>query len=152
MIGSLRERFKSLLHMGESPDRLAMAFALGLFIAFSPLIGGHTLMAAGMIWAFRMNPVAVFAGTFVNNPWTFVPSYALCLWLGMQLWPGAGDLPALDIEGLTVSGFLTQMRPYLMPFLVGTTVMSCVSAVVGFVGLRWVIVNYRRRRAADLSD
>jgi uncharacterized protein (DUF2062 family) len=149
MIDRIREQLKTMLHMGESPDRLALAFAVGVFIGFSPLIGLHTVMAAGVVWGLRMNPVAVFTGAYLNNPWTFVPIYAGCTWLGLILWPGGAELAPLSMDDLTLKGLFTQMRPYLMPFVVGTTVAGAAVAAVGFVVMRWVVVSYRRQRGLN---
>jgi len=151
MIERIREQLKTMLHMGESPDRLAWAFAVGVFIGFSPLIGLHTIMAAGMVWGFRMNPIAVFTGAYLTNPWTAVPIYAGCTWLGLILWPGGADLAPLSMEGLTLKGLFTQMRPYLMPFVVGTLVVGTVAALVSFGVMRWVVVSYRRQRGLDTT-
>lgn len=38
----LKEKLRQILHLGESPQRTAMAFAVGIFIAFSPAYGLHT--------------------------------------------------------------------------------------------------------------
>ena len=149
MIATFREKVRTLLTMGESPHKLGLAFAVGVFIAFSPLIGAHTAMAAVSVWAFRFNPIAIFMGAFINNPWTFVPIYAACLWLGMRLSPGGGALPPISMEGLTFSGFLVQFKPYLMPFVVGTTVVGVVAAVAGYLAMVALIKAYRGRKAAS---
>ena len=64
------------------PERTALAFSVGVFIAFSPFLGLHTIMATALAFAFRFNKVAIYTGTFVNNPFlTLVPiivaSYAV---------------------------------------------------------------------------
>lgn len=151
---TLRDRLKSVLSMGESPRKLALAFAVGVLIAFTPLFGVHTLMAVASSWMFRLNPMALFAGAFITNPWTFVPIYGACLWLGIQLWPPAQGLPSLHIADVSFSAFLTQLKPYLMPLLVGTSVAGIVCAVIGYVVVLRLVRNYRasagqRETAAD---
>jgi uncharacterized protein (DUF2062 family) len=41
---SFRALLRQVLHLQESPRRTALAFALGVFIAFSPAYGLHTAM------------------------------------------------------------------------------------------------------------
>lgn len=146
IIATLRERLRALLTQGGDPHHLALAFAVGVAIAFSPFIGAHTLLAVVVVWIFRLNPMAVFVGAFITNPWTFVPLYAGCLWVGVILWNPEADLPALAFSGLSMGDFMGQFQPYLMPFLIGTTVCSVVGAAVGYWGLRALIAGYRARR------
>ncbi|MFQ5508683.1 MAG: DUF2062 domain-containing protein [Leptospirillia bacterium] len=152
MISNFREKLRSILSMGEDPHKLAMAFAIGVFIAFSPLIGIHTLLALGVVWLFRYNPVATLAGAFVNNPWTFVPIYAGCLWLGMLIWPVPEDLPKLAFSGLGMGDFVGQFHPYLMPFVVGTTVAGLVAAVAGYWVMLSLVKTFQRSRKKASSE
>ena len=151
MIATLREKLKAMVTAHESPHDIALAFAVGIFIAFSPLIGLHTAMAAGVVWGFRMNPIAVFAGAFVNNPWTFVPIFGPCLWVGMMLWQPDAGLPPISLEGVTLATFFTQFKPYLMPFVVGSTVVSVVASIASYVVMKGLIATYRKQRQSRLS-
>src|SRR5215216_3386693 len=77
-----RAAFRRLLAIDDPPERTALAFSIGVFIAFSPLLGLHTIMATALAFIFRFNKVAIYSGTFVNNPFlTLVPiiiaSYAI---------------------------------------------------------------------------
>src|SRR5215211_3091611 len=77
-----RTAFRRLLAIDDPPERTALAFTIGIFIAFSPFLGLHTIMATVIAFAFRFNKVAIYTGTFINNPFlTLVPiiiaSYAI---------------------------------------------------------------------------
>ena len=66
--------FRRLLSLDDPPERTALAFSIGVFIAFSPFLGLHTVLATFVAFAFRFNKVAVYSGTFINNPFlTLVP-------------------------------------------------------------------------------
>src|SRR5919107_4992967 len=78
----VRAALRRLLALDDPPERTALAFAVGVFIAFSPFLGLHTIMATVLAFAFRFNKVAIYTGTFINNPFlTLVPiilaSYAV---------------------------------------------------------------------------
>src|SRR5439155_1124216 len=77
----LRSWLRFALHTDDTPPRAALAFALGVFIAWTPLLGLHTVLALGLAFALGLNRVAVLAGTFVNNPWTLVPIYRVSVYL-----------------------------------------------------------------------
>jgi uncharacterized protein len=141
---TFRERLKALLTLGESPQKLKLAFAVGVFIAFSPLVGIHTVLGVAVTWAFRFNPVAVMLGVFVNNPWTMAPIYLGGLWVGTMLWPPAAGLPPIHLEGLTFVDFLVQFKPYLVPFVLGCTLAGLVASAVGYGLMHLLISAYRK--------
>src|SRR5678815_5107130 len=77
-----RAAFRRLLAIDDPPERTALAFSIGVFIAFSPFLGLHTILATVIAFLFRFNKVAIYTGTFINNPFfTLVPiiigSYAV---------------------------------------------------------------------------
>ncbi len=77
-----RAAFRRLLAIDDPPERTALAFSIGVFIAFSPFLGLHTILATALAFLFRFNKIAIYTGTFVNNPFlTLVPiiiaSYAV---------------------------------------------------------------------------
>src|SRR5215207_8013185 len=70
----LRAALRRLLALDDPPERTALAFSVGVFIAFSPFLGLHTIAATVLAFLFRFNKVAIYTGTFVNNPFlTLVP-------------------------------------------------------------------------------
>jgi len=138
-----------VLHTDDTPPRAALAFAIGVFIAWTPALGFHTLLALVIAFLFGLNRVAVLAGTFVNNPWTIVPIYSASAYLGSLLTGADVSLPRL--EGKTWSDlfdFMAQCRPWIVPLTMGTLVMGLLSALVAFpvvlYGIRW----YRGLRQA----
>src|SRR5262247_2852910 len=77
-----RAAFRRLLAIDDPPERTALAFSIGVFIAFSPFLGLHTIAATLIAFIFRFNKIAIYTGTFINNPFlTVVPiivaSYAV---------------------------------------------------------------------------
>lgn len=138
----LGKAFRRLLAIDDPPERTALAFSVGIFIAFSPFLGLHTLLATLFAFLFRFNKVAIYAGTFVNNPFlTFVPiiiaSYAVgAFMLGRPL-----RLPAEGMELLRDPHLLTgdywrklfsHSRDVLLPFAVGGTALSIVCSLVSY--------------------
>ncbi len=75
-MNSLMSFFKNLILKEKSPHRLALAFCLGNFIAFSPFIGLHTIMVFICAWVFGLSlPVMLTVSMAINNIWTLVPIY-----------------------------------------------------------------------------
>jgi len=140
--GRLAGWIRFILHTDDTPPRAALAFAVGVFIAWTPALGFHTLLALAIAFLFGLNRVAVLAGTFVNNPWTLVPIYTASAWLGSHMTGADVSLPRL--EGGTwghLFDFLAQCRPWIVPLTMGTLVLGLTCALVSFpvvlFGIRW---------------
>jgi uncharacterized protein len=155
----LRGAFRRLLALDDPPERTALAFSVGVFIAFSPFLGLHTIMATVLAFAFRFNKVAIYAGTFINNPFlTLVPiivaSYgvgALLLGRPLGLPPGGAELlrdphplAAAYWRELFASGW-----EILLPFAVGGTVLSVVCSAAAYPVTLRLLRAHRRRKAVN---
>jgi len=148
----LRRLAQILLHIEDTPHRTALAFGVGVLIAFSPFIGIHMGIALIVAFAFRLNRVAILFGTYLNNPWTLAPIYVAGTTLGCLLLGVSSDgLDAIDwnLEGWAFfQGLWTTLRPYLWPFLIGNTLLGAACGLVGYVVVRRVLE--RRAAAAAL--
>lgn len=140
---SFRALLRQVLHLRESPQRTALAFALGVFIAFSPAYGLHTVMVVLSTWLFGLNFVALMAGAFVNNPWTVVPILGATYWTGAELM-GRTDVPEFNWQDLSFSGIYQQVLPYAIPFMVGGLVLSVVGALLAYPAAYALISKYRQ--------
>ena len=112
---SIRTKLTKVLKPQESPNRAALAFAIGVFIAFSPTYGLHTLSAVFLAWVFRLNYAIILLGNFVNNPWTAVPILGATMWTGFFIL-GMPDTPTLSWDNLSAEAIMRGARPYILPF------------------------------------
>jgi len=96
---AVRRWLDVLLHIDDTPERTAAAFALGVFFGFSPFLGFHTILAIIFAFFLNLNRVAALLGVYSNLPWFLGPYYALATRLGAQI---TGHRPP--------RGFLAQLR------------------------------------------
>ncbi|HEY5402418.1 MAG TPA: DUF2062 domain-containing protein [Pyrinomonadaceae bacterium] len=137
-----RAAFRRLLAIDDPPERTALAFSIGVFIAFSPFLGLHTILATFIAFVFRFNKVAIYTGTFVNNPpLTLVPiivaSYAVgAFFMGRPL-----RIPPEGVELLKNPHLLTgeyyrrlfvQSLSIVVPFALGGMVLSVVCSLIAY--------------------
>jgi uncharacterized protein (DUF2062 family) len=152
----LRAALRRLLALDDPPERTALAFSVGVFIAFSPFLGLHTIMATVLAFAFRFNKVAIYTGTFVNNPFlTLVPIILASYAVGAFLTGRPLALPAEGLELLREPHLLTadywrallaQFWVVLLPFTVGGMVLSVVCSLAAYpVTLKLLRANQRRK-------
>ena len=137
---------KQVLHLQESPQRTAFAFAVGAGIAFCPLYGFHMILVGLCTWAFKLNFVALLAGALINNPWTIVPFLGATYWTGAILL-GRADTPAFDWSELGFWAIYEQVMPYAVPFAVGGVVLSLLAALVSYPLALYLITKHRQRAA-----
>ncbi len=144
-----RDRIRSIFQLNDTPHRLALAFAVGVFIAFSPTIGLHLLSCFIVAWAFRLSKLVLITATFINNPWTIVPLYGFCIWFGGKLMGRELAMPRIAWNELTLSSAYVVIQPYFWPFVVGTLVVGGIAAVIAYFLIFWLVVRYR---AAEKKD
>ncbi len=149
----MRGRFKKFLRylfaLEDTPERIALAFSLGVFLAFSPLLGLHTFLGLVFAFLFGLNRFALLLGVFINNPWTLVPIYAAGTYLGGLLggFPARPQLPHFNWHALWGSAFWLQLagqRSILKPLVLGSSLLSIIAATLAYLTALHFI---RRRRA-----
>ncbi len=62
-----------ILHVSDTPKRIAMGGAIGMFVAWSPLFGLHLLIALLIALVMRANKIVALVVVWVANPLTMVP-------------------------------------------------------------------------------
>jgi uncharacterized protein (DUF2062 family) len=145
---AIRKWAERLLHIHDSPERTARAFAIGVAIGFSPFLGLHTALGLAVAFALNLNRVAVLVGMWVNLPWFIAPFYAVATALGAWILRSrmpADFMPRLDaiwqipgmVDRLQALGSL--LRPLLPAYLLGSSILAAILGVAGYFLCRWFI-------------
>jgi uncharacterized protein len=142
---------KRLFALDDSPERIARAFALGVFLAFSPLIGLHAFLGLIIAFSFGLNRFALLLGVFINNPWTLIPIYAAGAYLGGMLmgFPPRYALPNFELKAIWSSDFWVQLAGQwhiLKPMLLGSTVLSIIVSSFSYLAVLHLIKHRRIQR------
>ncbi|MEP6635887.1 MAG: DUF2062 domain-containing protein [Acidobacteriota bacterium] len=155
-----RATFRRLLALDDPPERTALAFSIGVSIAFSPFLGLHTIAATLIAFLFRFNKIAIYAGTFLNNPFlTLVPiiilSYALgALILGRPLRIPQQGVELLKHPHLLTADYYAELFVHswnlIKPFALGATVLSVVCPLLAYP-LTLRALRARRKQRRELS-
>jgi len=142
-MGKFREAFRQILTVDDTPHRIGLAFGLGLFIAMSALLGFHTILGLIVPQLLKLSKRVCLVGVWVNNPWTIVPLYSFCLWLGLLLTGTNLNVSGVDWNNLSFRMLVQDLAHLLLPFVVGTTVVGTGAAVAGYFIIRNAVVKYR---------
>lgn len=156
-----RTAIRRLLALDDPPERTALAFSIGVFIAFSPFLGLHTIMATALAFIFRFNKIAIYTGTFVNNPFlTLVPiiiaSYAVGAFLLGQPLGLPPESRELLLHPHILSGdywrtLFVESRHVLVPFAIGGTVLSVVFSLTSYPLILRLLRARRKDSAEDIN-
>lgn len=148
--GGLRGFLRQLLHLGDSPERTALAFSIGVFLSFSPFVGLHTVMALAGAFLLRLNRLAVLVGSFVNTPWTFAPVASFGTALGFYALGTESRLYAIAWDSMLGGSFWRQMfsdvNHLLLPFLVGNLIVSLLAGLISYPIVRRILIRRHLRK------
>jgi uncharacterized protein len=154
----------TLLHIDDSPERTAAAFALGVFFGFSPFLGLHTVLGLSFAFLLNFNRVAVLLGIYSNLPFFVAPYYAFTtMVLGAPITrhripPGFRQQVAELFElSLFQSDFWQRLveilSPFLWPYLVGSLIGAAVLMVIAYpLALGFVTSRKRIRELIHSRD
>lgn len=156
----------------DTPHKIALGFACGAFVTFSPLFGFHFFLAVLFAWTFRGNILAALLGTFVGNPITFpfiaTTSYQLGLLLlgydrGETVWHKIRGSFAEAFGTLWINfkslfgfppvpwgGFSDFFYQVFLPYLVGGIIPGIICGLIIYFVSRPVIAAYQKRRKGRL--
>jgi uncharacterized protein (DUF2062 family) len=161
-MASIKDLVKKLLHIEDTPERTALAYAIGIFLGFSPFLGFHTLFGLAIAFLFGLNRVAILLGVWTNTPWWIVPFYMVATWVGMWVtgfwieWTTLKEIFQWGTErGLTNSNLwerITSQWGLLLSFLTGSLILCTLLGVVAYpLSLKW-IKFYRLKRGKQIVE
>ena len=164
---------KRMRRLPDSPHRIALGFACGAFVSFSPLFGLHFVLAALIAWAFRANVLAGVFGTVVGNPLTFPFISVTSLWLGRWMLGRTGHgsdfakVTRAFAEGFNaiwgtvkswfgygpsmLDGLLAFLDDIFLPYLIGGIIPGLVTAVLCYWIIGPVVAAFQERRRKRLE-
>jgi hypothetical protein len=138
----LKQKFNKILSLDAHPGHIAVGFAVGVFISFTPFFGLHTPLAIAFAFLFRLNKLTCITGAWVNTPLTIVPVLVASYNLGRFL----RGKPTRDLvfKGLEWH----QIQPYAKSILLGSSIIGFVAAVAAYFICYWLVVALRKRDLA----
>jgi uncharacterized protein len=148
-----RRWLDQLLHTHDTPQRTALAYAVGIFFGFSPLLGLHTILGLVCAFAFNLNRVAVLLGIYSNLPWILPAYYTLATLLGATLLRVKVPPNLLrDLQSALAEASWADFRqlghaltPLAWAYVLGSTIGAIILAAIAYRVAFAMIVAHRRR-------
>ncbi len=152
-----RDKFRAIFQIKETPHKIALAFAFGVFMGISPFLGLHYVGGIALAWLFRLNKLVAFVGISVNNPWTLVPICSGAVWLGAKVLGLKQVLPEVDWKSISMVAIVNrfsdldncilmvkQMMPLISAFFVGSFILCIPFSILSYFVIKEVIKKYRK--------
>lgn len=155
----VRRIWRRVIHLDDTPHRIAIGLTVGILAGWMPLVGQMTL-AIGLALVVRGNLVAAALATWFSNPVTMLP----CLWLvytagslALGRSPGIGwaelttltnQLASMPWRQALGHFTVTLFWEFFLPMSLGGLVMGGLTGVPVYVVARRLVSRYHTHRAA----
>lgn len=155
-IAFLRHSELKLKRTKGSSNFLALGFACGVFVSFTPFVGAHLFLAWVCSRITQSSFIAGWIGTLVGNPWTFPFIWIWTLRLGDFILGHHGHKELPNLLELSFSNIWENIDFYwenfLWPMLVGGVPTGLLAALGFYLLLKLNIDKfhaYRQHRIAE---
>ncbi|WP_336294097.1 DUF2062 domain-containing protein [Bartonella sp. CB169] len=148
---------KRILRISATPHKVALGFAIGIFLACSPLFGMHIILAIFFSWIFRGNFAAAIIGTLFSNPLTFLLIVMADYKVGyfcLSLFSNINEISLSQIRllfnGLTLSNISLLFKGawdlIMRPMILGGTLLGFIFGTLSYVGVYRAITRFQQKR------
>lgn len=148
-----------VLRLHGTPYTIAAGIACGVAVSFTPLVGGHLVLAAFFAWLIGGNIIAALIGTAMGNPWTFPFIWLWTFKIGSAIGAGAGhtqvapnfvqvfaDLIKALLRFDLGAEFFHKIWAVWWPMMVGSVPTVLVVWLASYLLLRPIVATYQRQR------
>jgi len=148
-----------VLHVDDTPHRIALGVAVGVFVAWTPTMGFQMLLAVLLATLLRANKLVGIPFVWISNPVTTVPIYhwidyhvGLTI-LGSQ-YPPPNFSKAIMVGGSwwletwvnRIGAFWEAIWQAFMPISLGSLVVGLTCGGATYLAVRYAVIAYRRHR------
>jgi uncharacterized protein len=152
-----------VLHVDDSPHRIAMGVALGLFAAYLPPLWFHIILVLSVAGILQANKFVALTFIWASNPFTFIPIYypnyllgrAVLGWLYTEQRLGAGEIATMFdnfsfgkiVTGICTAEFWSQLGSLTVKvgfeMLIGGIIIGGAIAVASYFATNRLVCWYR---------
>ena len=129
LIKRIRKFISWLWNQQGSPSQRALGLGVGIFSGCFPFFGFQTLMGIFLAKTFKGNTILAALGTWISNPFTYVPLYYFNYRVGSFLLNI--DSGIVDFRHITTNELWSQGWYLTSRLVIGSTCVGLVTGVIG---------------------
>ncbi|MDY6913500.1 MAG: DUF2062 domain-containing protein [Planctomycetota bacterium] len=145
-----------VLHVDDTPHRIALGVAIGIFIAWTPTIGFQMILTVALAMLLRANKLVGLPFVWFSNPLTIFPIYGPNFLVGSWLfgWKYSWDeferafARASHFQGHIIPRIQAWWQatwPIFLPLWLGSLMVGLVLGFLTYFAVLYAVVTYRQR-------
>ena len=142
LVKRIRKFISWLWNQEGSPYQRALGFSVGIFSGCFPFFGFQTLIGIFLARVFKGNTILAAVGTWISNPFTYVPLYYFNYRVGSFLLNR--DTNLVDFSHITTNELWSQGWYLSSRLLVGSTFVGLITAIVGGICLYFPLKKFSK--------
>ncbi len=136
--------WRRLVRLNASPHTVALGFAIGVYVSFSPFLGFHLVLSGLLAWLLRVNIAASLLGNFLGNPVTYPIMWAGVYQTGALM---LGNTSAMEVTDLSLLKFdAGGFWDLFMPFLAGSIPIGIIAGLAFYFPVKNGVARYQAAR------
>ncbi len=143
-----------VLHVDDTPHRIALGLAIGIFVTWTPTMGLQMILTVLLASLMRANKFVGVPFVWISNPVTAVPLYGLNYLVGTWILPDGYSVTefteSVSKAIFTGGGWADKITAwwgatidFFWPLWIGSIVVALILAVPTYFVTRWAVVRYR---------
>ena len=147
-----------VLSINDSPHRIALSVAIGIFVTWTPTIGLQMILTVALCFLLRANKFVGVPFVWISNPLTIVPIYAPNYFVGCWI---LGNAPKAAWKKLItastaptdgwwdrIGSWYEAIKPIFLELWVGSIVVGFVLGIIAYFVVYRMVIIYRAKLKA----
>ena len=143
LIQRIRKLISWLWNQEGSPSQRALGFGVGIFSGCFPFFGFQTLMGVFLAKIFKGNRILAAVGTWISNPFTYVPLYYFNYRVGSLLFNT--DKGLVDVSHITTNELWSQGWYMSCRLLIGSICVGLFTGIIGGLCLYFSLKKFSKK-------
>ena len=140
LIKRIRKFIFWLWNQEGSPAQRALGFGIGIFSGCFPFFGLQTLMGVFLAKTFKGNTILAAVGTWISNPFTYVPLYYLNYKVGSLLFNIDNEI--VDFTHITTKELWSQGWYLSSRLIMGSIFVGLLTGIFCGVFLYFILKKF----------
>lgn len=142
-----------VLHVDDTPHRIALGVALGIFVTWTPTIGLQMGLVVLLAWLCRANKLVGLPFVWISNPATagfiYYPNYLIGKWILGSDTHAPNFWSAMTFSGNIIEKIQTwwaETYKVFGPLWIGSLIVGLILGIISYALIYYTIIEYRKLR------